>query len=235
MQTSLCASLLLSAILVSTVQSFAPLFAAPTQAQARTTLLTMTTASGSTMKSTLTEETTWKLRFVLRNVATAKGKKVDEIFVISGQFIELEGYEPPQGTFRQENVTPTSGDVNNITTTSRLKIVKSRWLLSEDPNDRKDGLWVWGLFKEPLYPFMLLELETDAIALSGGVDDNIPPLQLYAQINHKRENGSAILQATDLKIRQMERIKADPFGVAQVDIYEEVSIGILSIQVAASS
>jgi hypothetical protein len=23
----------------------------------------------------------------------------------------------------------------------------NRWTLSEDPNDRKDGLWIWGLFK----------------------------------------------------------------------------------------
>ncbi len=23
----------------------------------------------------------------------------------------------------------------------------NRWKLSEDPNDRRDGLWIWGLFK----------------------------------------------------------------------------------------
>ena len=23
----------------------------------------------------------------------------------------------------------------------------NRWTLSEDPNDRKDGLWIWGLFE----------------------------------------------------------------------------------------
>ena len=35
----------------------------------------------------------------------------------------------------------------------------ARWRLSEDPEDQKDSLWIWGLFKEPLYPFLLLELD----------------------------------------------------------------------------
>ena len=35
-----------------------------------------------------------------------------------------------------------------------LEFGDSRGKPTEDP---KDGLWVWGLFKEPLYPFMLLQ------------------------------------------------------------------------------
>ena len=128
-----------------------------------------------------------------------------------------------------------------------MKFRKSYWKLSEDPNDRKDGLWVWGLFKEPLYPFMLLQLETERIPLSTAgraneeetVDtaDFIPPLQLYAQINHQRDNNIGVVLAggsqqgtVELKVRLMETVAADVFGAAKVDIYDEVSVGSLSVQ-----
>ncbi len=35
---------------------------------------------------------------------------------------------------------------------------KARWTLSEAEDTRGAGLWVWGLFKEPLYPFLLLQV-----------------------------------------------------------------------------
>jgi len=195
------------------------------------------TATTTTSKpATLTQDTTWKLRIVLRGVSTAKGKKVDELFVVSGSFLEEEGYEPPQGSFVQQQ--KEDGDSNGESS-SGLKIVNSRWQLSEDPNDRKDGLWVWGLFKEPLYPFLLLKLETEALPLSGSDEDSILPLQLFAQVNHRRagdDNGAVILEGTtDLKVRQMETVQADPFGGATVDIYEEKSVGSLSIQPVVSA
>lgn len=186
--------------------------------------------SAAASKATLTEETVWKIRFVLKGIETEKGKKVDEIFRIDANFLEEEGYEPPQGSIRQIPIE-----------TDRLKITKSYWQLSEDPKDRKDGLWVWGLFKEPLYPFLLLKLETDAIPLTDnehdGDDSNdfIKPLQLFAQIDHRRDSErGVILDASDLKVRQVETIKADPFGAAKVDVYEEVSVGTLSIQPAVT-
>eukprot|EP00522_Entomoneis_paludosa_P008744 CAMPEP_0172445458 /NCGR_PEP_ID=MMETSP1065-20121228/5293_1 /TAXON_ID=265537 /ORGANISM="Amphiprora paludosa, Strain CCMP125" /LENGTH=232 /DNA_ID=CAMNT_0013196317 /DNA_START=59 /DNA_END=757 /DNA_ORIENTATION=- len=187
----------------------------------------------ATEKTTLTDATDWNLRIVLRGVATEQGKKVDEIFRVKCNFLEEEGYEPPQGVIQQQ-VNPDS----------RLEITKSRWILSEDPDDRKDGLWVWGLFAEPLYPFMLLQLETNAIPLPNNSNNNdnddheeatpadaIKPLQLYAQINHKRDSEKGvILEASDLKVRQVETVAADVFGAAKVDVYEEVNIGTLSIQ-----
>ena len=198
--------------------------------------------SGRQHQATLTQDTLWKLRLVLRGVATAKGKKVDEIFVISGSFMEEEGYEPPQGYFVQQLSSSKQGDDNG--SNERLKIVKSRWQLSEDPADRKDGLWIWGLFKEPLYPFLLLQLETEAVPMPGNSNNNdddggkdfILPLQLYAQANHKRNEGAVVLEGTtELKVRQSETISADPFGASKVDIYEEVSVGTLSMQPFAST
>lgn len=184
----------------------------------------------TTAISTLTDETTWKLRFVLRGLPTTKGRKVDEIFNIHAQFIEEDGYEPPQGYLKQVRVT-TGEDSNNeeengTEEASLFQIVSSRWQLSEDPNDRKDGLWVWGLFKEPLYPFMLLQLKTDKIPLPGEDGDSIEPLALFAQINHKRDKEKgAVLSRAELKIREMETVKADLFGVSTADIYEEKTIG----------
>ena len=169
--------------------------------------------------ATLTKDTTWRIRLVLKNVATESGKKLEELLVnIDGCFIEEEGYEPPQGSFEQSD-----------TTDDQLRILQCRWQLSEDPEDRKDGLWVWGLFKEPLYPFMLLRLQTEPLKLQ---DDTVPSLSLYAQIPHQRKDGQVFLGSTDVNIREMETIKADPFGAAKVDIYEEVSVGSINFQIA---
>lgn len=163
-------------------------------------------SASSTTTTTLTDETTWKLRFLLQGLPTEKGKKVDEIlFTVNAHFLEEEGYEPPQGNLQQlldENNEEAAG-------AGQLKITGSRWLLSEDPSERKDGLWVWGLFKEPLYPFLLLQLETDRVPLPGEEEDAIKPLKLFAQLNHQREKEvGVILNGGDLKIRETETMKA---------------------------
>lgn len=193
---------------------------APAASNKNTAALKMAT----TAAPTLTDATTWKIRFVMRGLPTTKGKKVDEIFNVHAQFIEEEGYEPPQGMLKQVKIT--IGDDEEAVDESRFKIVTSRWLLSEDPEDRKDGLWIWGLFKEPLYPFLLLQLTTEKIPLPGEEGDAIEPLALFAQINHKRDKETgATLSRAELKIREVETIKADLFGVSMADIYEEKSIG----------
>ncbi|KAG7349300.1 hypothetical protein IV203_011897 [Nitzschia inconspicua] len=187
-------------------------------------------ASSSEAAATLTEATTWNLRLVLQNLPTSNGRKTDQIFVVRAQFIEDEGYEPPQGTLRLE--AEDKDDKNDEELQPRqLSLAKSRWILSEDPEDRKDSLWIWGLFKEPLYPFLLLQMEVDEIQLPGDDKESIPPFKLFAKINHKRENGQVILTSgADLKIRKTETVKADPFGAATVDIFEDVSVGRLQIQ-----
>ena len=184
------------------------------------------------LQKTLTEETTWDLRFLLQSVPTENGKKVDEFFSAKVQFVEDDGYEPPQGSLKQVFDT-TSGDDEGRDSSPSFKIVSSRWKLSEDPNDRKDGLWVWGLFAEPLYPFMLLQIETDKIPLPGDGSDSIKPLKLYAQINHKREKDEGvILSGGTLNIKEAETFKADPFGAASVTLYDDVTVGNLQIQAA---
>ena len=218
--------ILVAAYVYLSVDSFS---VAPSLPPQTTSSAHHTSSTALAAASTLTDETTWRLRFVLRGVATEKGKKVDEIFQINAHFVEEEGYEPPQGTL-QVISEGEGGDA------PRFQLTQSRWQLSEDPNDRKDGLWVWGLFKEPLYPFLLLQLQTDAIPVAGTDDDKILPLQLYAQINHRRDDEKGvILEASDLSVRQKETIKADLFGAATVDLVEDVNIGTISVQPIKSS
>jgi len=77
---------------------------------------------------------------------------------------------------------------------------------------------------------MLLKLETKAVELPGEEKDSIKPLKLFAQISHIRDKEKGvILQASELKIRDMETVKADLIGAATVEVYEEVSVGQLSI------
>ena len=86
----------------------------------------------SMAKTTLTEQTTWRLRLLLNDLTTTQGKKLDgQLFVIEGNFIEEEGYEPPQGTFKPTKDTQDGGEGMSLETTN------SYWKLSEDPNDPK--------------------------------------------------------------------------------------------------
>ena len=88
------------------------------------------------------------------------------------EFAPLEGYEPPTGSARPR---ATEGSI----------ISELTYKLSEDPDDQKDGLWIWGLFKEPLYPYCLLEIKTNDYSLGG--DDSLPPMTLFAKLPHKME------------------------------------------------
>ncbi|KAI2513003.1 hypothetical protein MHU86_1294 [Fragilaria crotonensis] len=184
--------------------------------------------SVSHAKKTLDDETVWRLRFFLNRIPTELGKRVDETFTLDVNFIEDSGYEPPQGIVKQiVNVLPAQE--NSVGPS--LKIEKSRWQLSEDPNDRKDGLWIWGLFSEPLYPFLLLNIETSRVPLLADDGDFIKPLQLFAQITHSRDTKEGVvLSSAELKVRDILTVKADPFGAATVDLYEEVLVGKLNIQ-----
>lgn len=111
--------------------------------------------------------------------------------------------EPPQGQIEQI-VSNQQSDA------TYLKVKSGRWQLSEDPEDRKDGLWIWGLFTEPLYPFLLLQIDTEEYVIPGSNDgDAIQPLKLYTQINHKRDKktGQVELDAAPLNIREFESVK----------------------------
>jgi hypothetical protein len=209
----------------------------------------------TTATTTLTEETTWRLRLLLRDVITTSGRRLDggaALFVVEGSFVEEEGYEPPQGRFRpivgRGGEDPAAGDGGRGAAGggagTTLEVVDSRWKLSEDPDDPKDGLWIWGLFKEPLYPYMLLSMETRELSLpssmDGENDDSIPALKLYARIPHARNGGNGggkgkdraggggvELKTANLNVRVLEQIALPG---ATVDLYEEEAVGQISFQ-----
>jgi hypothetical protein len=207
----------------------------------------------SSTTTTLTEETAWRLRLLLKDVTTTNGRKLDggaALFVLEGNFVEEEGYEPPQGYFRPTTMRTarTEGGAaeggeevgaSGSGGTTTLEVVESRWKLSEDPDDPKDGLWIWGLFKEPLYPYMLLQMETRELTLPSSMDgvndDSIPALKLYARISHVRNKddgknnrgGGVELKTANLNVRVLERINLPG---ASVDLYEEEAVGQISFQ-----
>ena len=193
-------------------------------------------STASVSLPTLSADTTWMVRITLRNIKTQEGQTIsNQMYVINGQFLPEENYEPPQGTF-----VSTDGNIESDSS-SNMQIASSRWILSEDPNDRKDGLWIWGLFQQPLYPYLLLSLETKPIEIKSNSDslDYIPALQLYVQLDHNcnRDTGAVSFVKSrsdgsnyELMIRQKEIIAADPLSLSKVEIYEEVSIGTISIQ-----
>ena len=109
----------------------------------------------------------------------------------------------------------------------------------------------WGLFLGALYfvaPYIMLvgylsylsETEDPCVdpinywmneresVLSG---DAIKPLKLYAQLTHKRDRdtGCVELGGAPLNVREVETVKADPFGAAKVDIYDEIDVGRLNV------
>mmetsp|Transcript_14038 Transcript_14038/g.34014 ORF Transcript_14038/g.34014 Transcript_14038/m.34014 type:complete len:201 (-) Transcript_14038:156-758(-) len=198
----------------------------------------MADTASDVKKATLTDETNWRLRLLLNDVTTTKGRKLDgQLFVVEGNFIEEEGYEPPQGLFRPTAKESTSGEIDEAEEQTdngmALEVSNSRWKLSEDPDDPKDGLWIWGLFAEPLYPYMLLQMETKELTLPSSADgenaDSIPPLKLYAQISHIRnkDEGTVELKTANLNVRVLEQVQLPG---ATVDLFEEEAVGQVSFQ-----
>ena len=236
---SIILSLFATTIILSALQINA--FTAPNNGYARTasslSMFEASSTNANTKKTTLTTDTTWRLRLLLNDITTTKGKKLDNtLFVVEGNFIEQEGYEPPQGLFKPtaKEVSLSEDGKDSASNTMALEVTNSRWKLSEDPNDPKDGLWIWGLFKEPQYPFMLLQMETSELKLPSSdsdESDSVPALKLYAQINHIRdrdENGSGVeLQSANLNVRILEQVQLPG---ATVDLYEEEAVGQISFQ-----
>ena len=99
------------------------------------------------------------------------------------------------------------------------------WQLSEDPDDKRDGLWVWGLFEEPLYPFLLVSLDSEAIGLPEGG-------RLALRLGHKsRPNeGEQLLFSGSVAARRKENYNADLFGLSSAALDEDTNIGTVSIQ-----
>lgn len=107
----------------------------------------MTMSSVQPIKRALLDSSTlWRISITL----TKSGSKSIEA-IARVRFIEDRNYEPPQGRLFVED------DFNGLIKVDEKGYAGS-WTLSEDKDDRKDGLWIWGLFQEPKYPFLYFSL-----------------------------------------------------------------------------
>ena len=99
-----------------------------------------------TKKALLDKSTFWRISLTL---SKSGFKSIENIAIV--RFIEDRNYEPPQGRIFVED------DFNGLIRVDDKGYAGS-WALSEDRDDRKDGLWIWGLFQEPKYPFLYFSL-----------------------------------------------------------------------------
>ena len=146
----------------------------------------------------------WRLNFALPGYDTRTS--------VIAEFDDLVGYEPPQG---QLMLVDDEGG----------RRAAGSWKLSEDPEDKKDGLWVWGLFEEPLYPFLLLALDSDQIGLPEGG-------RLAVQMGHKARPGEdqQLLGSGSVAVRRKESVAADRMGISKAVLDMDTNIGTVSAQ-----
>ena len=97
-------------------------------------------------------------------------------------------------------------------------------MLSEDPEDRGDSLWIGGLFSDPLYPFLLFEMElAESVAVTE--ETSIPAGKLFFQVDHRRKDGSVQLGEGQVTYKVTEKLSADLVGLSDFDYSEPVPCG----------
>lgn len=168
--------------------------------------------------ATLTDETEWKL------VCKFTGPMQDGSFGPSVEvackviFSEDEGYEPPQGPIKVVNSNYLGSDM-------------SFWKLDEDPEAEgfdKAGFWIWGLFEEPKYPFILLQMEvTQDIQTADGV---VPKGTVYGQgkVTRDKETGVTLTEGV-LTLREPVRMKVDLLGLSEGILAEIKPVGTFTV------
>ena len=163
---------------------------------------------------TLTPATIWRVALDL--VAPGSDNPAAKTITANLRFREEDGYEPPQGFTLVESSLPDSALKTGEQST--------RWMLSEDPEDRKDSLWIWGLFKEPLYPFILFELElAEDVEIVEGI--SIPAGKLYIQAEHRRKDGQVNLGDGTVVYKVAEQLGADLLGLSSFTYNEPIECG----------
>lgn len=87
-------------------------------------------------------------------------------------------------------------------------------------------LQIWGLFEQPLYPFLLLELTTTGnVALSTG-QMLAAGTTLYSQLPHAYGSKSGtVLGEGGVNVRRVTRYQADLAGLSTADVAEDVPVG----------
>eukprot|EP01041_Mallomonas_annulata_P009833 gene9833-20451_t len=181
----------------------------------------------SSQKSTLDEFTLWRLSIRLEK----EGFK-DSNAIIRIRFVESRGYEPPQGRIFVED------DYNGFIKTNENGY-SGVWSLSEDKNDRKDGLWIWGLFEEPKYPYLYFSMDVyNSTVLPSGQEEpifggeGIPNDKLNIRFSHSRDDvKGVVLDAGEITYQLVEFVGADPLGIGgKVNVGDTINAGKIDIR-----
>ena len=176
----------------------------------------------------LSSGTLWRLRL---NLIGEDGDSVLKA-TVRLRFVEERGYEPPSGKIFIED------DYSGLIRTNE-KGYASSWTLSEDKNDRKDGLWVMGLFEEPKYPFLYFTLgvfdsfllpsgeEQQFSLLKGKTSGGIPGDKLSFQFNHLNKGKEGrVLSGGTVRYKRSEILN---LPLTKVDIGEDISAGTVEL------
>jgi len=165
--------------------------------------------------ATLTQATEWKLVCQLTGPPNEEGVFPPAVEVACKViFTEDEGYEPPQGPMQLIN-------------SNYLGSNQAFWKLDEDPSAEgfdKAGFWIWGLFEEPKYPFILLQMQvTKDIQLADGV---VPAGIIYGQgkVTRDKEQGVTLTDGV-LTLREPVKMKVDLLGLSEGILAEIKPVG----------
>jgi hypothetical protein len=178
-------------------------------------------------QATLDGNTLWRLSLKLEKPGFKSIEAVARV-----RFIEDRNYEPPQGKLFIEDDLFGLIKVNE-------KGFSGNWMLSEDKEDRKDGLWVWGLFEEPKYPFLYFSLGVfDSIVLPSGAEEpifggeGVPNDRLDFRFSHVRDQEKGVILSDGIVTYKLtELVKADPLGIGgKVNVGESVVAGRVNIR-----
>jgi len=177
--------------------------------------------------ATLDERTLWEIKLLLREDGSP-GESCSAIARV--RFLEFQNYEPPQGFVFVED------DINGLVKVNE-KGFTSNYKLSEDINDRKDGLWIWGLFEEPKYPYLYFTLNVYDTVFVGEEEKmiygskGVPGSKLFVRFNHSRDKkNNVILSNGILTYKQAEMVKVDPLGIGgEINAGDEINAGLIEI------
>jgi len=170
-------------------------------------------AADVSSERSLTPECTWKVKLDLKLPASASTITL----TANIRFAEESGFEPPQGFTSIESCLPEGA--------LTLGEQSTRWTLSEDPEDRKDSLWIWGLFSEPLYPFIIFEMDLEAPVEFPEEGVSIPKGTLYFQVDHRRKDGQVQLGEGAVSYKVTEKLAADLVGLSEFAYDEAIPCG----------
>ena len=184
---------------------------------------TRATATSAALPS-LTSESTWRLQFEFFSGKDPAATEPDRTVSAKVKFVLDEGYEPPQGVVEilEDDENVFAGVKRNETSGVQMN---NRWQLEEDPNERKAGLWIWGLFSEPLYPYLLFSLDVNRVEVADG-GYHVPEGTLFAEMKHARgSKQGCVLSDGTLSFKVTKTYQADLVGLSKVAVGEPTACG----------